>query len=209
MKKSLLALIFAVALAVPAMAENMWVGGDFSYSSGNNKIEYPGGEDTMSSTSWSIGAEFGWTIVDRWDIGLDLAYLSKQGLSGEFGEDWAGAPFSIDNTETAIAPFARYYLAKIAGIDIILKGSIFYATGEYSYVYYGKHTDKYNAYGLKVVPIISYSINETWSIGAILNFAELSFVHTESEDYGDYKNDKFGFNVNDGSLISIGLSYHF
>ena len=209
MKKGLLALIFAVALAVPAMAENMWVGGDFSYSSSNNKIEWPGGEDTMSSTSWSVGAEFGYSLDDRWDIGLDLAYTSQQGLDEIFGEDWSGAPFSLDNKETAVAPFARYHLAKIAGIDIILKGSIFYATGEYSYYYGREYTFDYTTYGLKVVPIISYSINETWSIGAILNFAELSFVHTESEDYDDYKNDKFGFNVNDGSLISIGLSYHF
>jgi long-subunit fatty acid transport protein len=208
MKKSLLALIFAVALAVPAMAENMWVGGYFSYSSDNNKVEYPGGEDTVSSTSWSIAPEFGYSLNEKWDIGLDLAYASKQGLDGAFGEDW-NAPFTLDNTEKVIAPFARYHIAQIAGIDVMLKGSIFYATGEYSYVYSSKYTFDYTTYGLKVAPIVSYSINETWSIGATLNFAELSFVHTESDDYDDYKSDKFGFNLNDGSLISIGFSYHF
>ena len=37
MKKSLLALLFAVALAVPALAENMWVGGSLGYSNASTK----------------------------------------------------------------------------------------------------------------------------------------------------------------------------
>ena len=37
MKKSLLALLFAVALAVPALAENMWIGGNFGYENTSPK----------------------------------------------------------------------------------------------------------------------------------------------------------------------------
>ena len=210
MKKSLLALIFAAALAVPAMAENMWVGGSFGYSADNYAVTYEGEDyEKQSTTSWSIEPEFGYSLNEKWDIGLDLEYSSAQGLDGMFGEDWHNPPFSINKTETGIAPFARYHVAQIAGIDIILKGSVFYASGEYKYYYGEEYSCKYNEYGLKVAPVISYSINETWSIGATLNFAELAFVHTESDDYYDYKSDKFGFNLNDGSLISVGFSYHF
>ena len=35
MKKSLLALLFAVALVVPALAENMWIGGSIGYENNN------------------------------------------------------------------------------------------------------------------------------------------------------------------------------
>jgi len=207
MKKSLLALIFAVALAVPAMAENMWVGGSFGYSSQNDS--YYGGDEKYSSTSWEIEPEFGYSLNEKWDIGLDLAYASKQGVNEILG---VKIPFTssvqIDTKEFGIAPFARYHVAQIAGIDVMLKGSIFYASGEAKDTY-GDKVD-YTAYGVSIAPVISYSINETWSIGATLNFAELSFTHVEFDQYGyKPKADNFGFNLNDGSLINIGFSYHF
>ena len=211
MKKSLLALLFAVALAVPALAENMWVGGSFGYNSGNSKIEYPGGEDTMSSTSWSIEPEFGYSLNDKWDIGLDLAYSSKQEVTELFGFNLREMMIPVDTKEWGIAPFARYHVAKIAGVDVMLKGSIVYVSGEAKDI--GGYGDKadYKAYGISIAPIISYSINETWSISAELNFAELSYIHAEFDDGSDFtpKSDQFGFDLNDGSLISIGFSYHF
>ena len=208
MKKSLLALVLAVALAVPVLAENMWVGGSFSYSSDNSKIEYDGGgEDTMSSTSWSIEPEFGYSLNEKWDIGLDLGYESKQGVTELYGTSIVP---EVDTTAMGIAPFARFHVAQIAGVDVMFKGSIIYTKGEIKG--YGESVD-YSAYGIAIAPVISYSINETWSIGATLNFAELSFTHAEIDAKDIYgmtpKTDQFGFNLNDGSLISIGFSYHF
>lgn len=210
MKKSLLALVLAVALAVPVLAENMWVGGSLSYSSENNKIEYPGGEETASSTSWSIEPEFGYSLNEKWDIGLDLSYTSGQNVAEICG-------ISIDDStkfdikQMGIAPFARYHIAQIAGIDVMLKGSFFYVSGEGTDRRYNEKAD-YTAYGVSIAPVISYSINETWSIGATLNFAELSYTHLQLEPKDSpvkIKGDDFGFNLNDGSLISIGFSYHF
>jgi len=212
MKKSLLALVLAVALAVPVLAENMWVGGSLDYSSDNFKVEYPGGDEyTTSSTSWSIEPEFGYSLNEKWDIGLDLAYASKQGVTELYGldiQDMLPPGEALDTTEFGIAPFARYHVAQIAGIDVMLKGSIIYASGEAKAM--GEKVD-YTAYGVSIAPVISYSINETWSIGATLNFAELSYIHAEMDDGSDItpKSDQFSFNANDGSLISIGFSYHF
>ena len=203
MKKSLLALIFAAAFVVPALAENMWVGGSFGYNSQNDS--YDGGDYKYSTTSWSIEPEFGYSLNEKWDIGVHLEYASAQGVDKILGFElfWDD---QVDTTEMGIAPFARFHVAKIAGVDVMLKGSVFYVSGE-AKVPYAKVD--YTGYGVSIAPVISYSINETWSIGATLNFAELAFVHTESDDYDDYKSDKFGFNLNDGSLISIGFSYHF
>jgi hypothetical protein len=204
MKKSLLALVLAVALAVPVLAENMWVGGSFSYSSNNSKIEYDGGgEDTMSSTSWSIEPEFGYSLNEKWDIGLDLGYESKQGVTELYGTSITPA---VDTTAMGIAPFARFHVAQIAGVDVMFKGSIIYAKGEIKG--FGESVD-YSAYGIAIAPVISYSINETWSIGCTLNFLELAYAHYSDDDNSDNKIDNFGFNVNDGSIMSVGFSYHF
>ena len=134
MKKSLLALFLAVALVAPVFAaeKDMWVGGSFGYASAN--IDLGDGARTASSTSWSIAPEFGWTIVDRWDIGLDFEYssgITTKVYGMDIGKTCGAYPFegymSADAKTTAIAPFVRYYLAKVAGVDIILKGSFFYA----------------------------------------------------------------------------------
>ncbi len=217
MKKSLLAVLLAVAMVAPVFAaeKDMWVGGSFGYASAN--IDLYDGARTASSTSWSVAPEFGWTIVDRWDIGLDFEYSSGvttkvYGL--DLGKTSGFVPFegymSADAKTTAIAPFVRYYLAKVAGVDIILKGSFFYAKTDLDIIDLGIPTIGVTGYGISIAPIISYTINESWSIGAKLNFAELTYVHVDiDEDIFKLKADEFGFNLNDGSLISVGFSYHF
>ncbi len=204
MKKSLLALVLAVALAVPAMAESMWVGGSFSYSSDNQEWNDRSG----SATSWSIEPEFGYSLNEKWDIGLDLAYSSSANTDTVYGfNPYIGPAFDVKTMD--IAPFARYHIAQIAGVDVMLKGSLFYLKSDVE-LRGVDHTFAVNGYGISVAPIISYSINETWSIGAELNFAELSFMHAETDDdWEDIKTEQFGFNLNDGSLISVGFSYHF
>ena len=204
MKKSLLALVFAAALAVPAMAENMWVAGSFSYGSDNQ--EWNG--RSRSATSWSIEPEFGYSLNEKWDIGLDLAYSSQVNTDTVYGfNPGIGPAFDVKTMD--IAPFARYHIAQIAGVDVMLKGSLFYLKSDVEFRGVD-HTFAVNGYGISVAPIISYSINETWSIGAELNFAELSFMHAETDDdWEDIKTEQFGFNLNDGSLISVGIVYHF
>ena len=203
MKKSLLALVLAAALAVPAMAENMWVAGSFSYGSDNQ--EWNGRSE--SATSWSIEPEFGYSLNEKWDIGLDLAYSSSFTDTVYGFNPYIGPAFDV--TTMGIAPFARYHIAQIAGVDVMLKGSLFYLKSDVE-LRGVDHTFAVNGYGISVAPIISYSINETWSIGAELNFAELSYTHAETDDdWEDIKTEQFGFNLNDGSLISVGIVYHF
>ncbi len=205
MKKSLVALLFAVALVAPAFAaeKNMWVGGSFGYASNNQELN----GQTDSTTVWSIEPQFGWTIIDRWDIGLDFAYGRAQNVNSVYGVSIPNFLTHVEAEVTTIAPFVRYYLGKVAGVDVILKGSIFYSKTDLEQD--GFSLDA-SAYGISIAPIISYSINEEWSIGARLNFAELSFLHASGDnDYFDAKNEQFGFNLNGGSIINIGLSYHF
>ena len=207
MRKSLLALFLAVALVAPVFAseKNMWVGGSFGYNSDN--MEYKNG--SYSTTAWSIEPEFGWTIVDRWDIGLDFAYGRAQNVSTVYGVNLpAISPSGIEAEIVTVAPFVRYYLAKVAGVDVILKCSVFYSKTDLE-TQYG-YSFNASAYGISIAPIISYSINETWSIGARLNFAELSFLHSSwDDDTYDVKDNQFGFNLNGGSLVNVGFSYHF
>ena len=103
MKKSLLALVFAAALAVPAMAENMWVGGSFSYE--NSSVSNSDGDG--DSNMFTIEPEFGISLDEKWDIGLDLAYGSGKG--------------EIFEVKSPINKIDSYYRKLFLPDDIIIK----------------------------------------------------------------------------------------
>ena len=201
MKKSLLAMLLAVALVAPIVAaeKNMWIGGTLGYQSATEKWG-----DSYDYSLFSIAPEFGYSLDKTWDIGLDLSYSTGKGekSSGRWREVNSSP---TDITKYGIAPFARYHIAKVAGIDVMIKGSLFYNKGEWK----NSTNNKTTEYGIAIAPVVSYSINDTWSIGATLNFLELGYLHQGDDDDSDWKYDEFGFNLNDGSLISIGFSYHF
>ncbi|MBO7610866.1 MAG: outer membrane beta-barrel protein [Elusimicrobia bacterium] len=214
MKKNLLALLFAVALVAPAFAaeKNMWIGGSFGYSSVSSKAHPDCSNDAASE--FTIAPELGYVLDEKWDIGLNLSYTKQKNTAHTTdGIDKLipGSNGGSDSDTIGISPFARYNLAKVAGIDVLLKGSLFYNTSTIKL--WGEDV-KVNSCGITIAPVISYTINETWSISATLNFLELGYAHFSSSDLknsagDDYACDIFGLNVNDASIISIGFSYHF
>ena len=92
---------------------------------------------------------------------------------------------------------------KIGDFSFLAKGSIFYSSE--------KNDDadtQYTSYGIGIVPVVTYSINERWSIEAILDFASISFENRKCDDL-NIENNTFGIRGNNGNLASIGFSYHF
>ncbi len=196
MKKSLLAMLFAVALAVPAMAEGMWIGGSASYENTNVK-------DGDSVTAWEIAPEFGMNLSEKWDIGIAASYGSERVKEKEV----TGSTINGDAKSYSIAPFARYKLMSIGDFSLYAKGSVFYENTKYTST--GSKDVKVDSYGIEVVPVVEYAINDAWSISCILNFASLGYTHDKSDMAGDPKADSFGFKVNGGSVINVGVAYHF
>ena len=204
MKKSLLAMLLAVALVAPVVAaeKSMWIGGSLGYEN-VSMTNVPAGSTKDSSVSWSVSPEFGYSINKNWDIGIDLSYSSVEN-SGEFRKLTVG---NGKVTAVEIAPFARYKLFSIGSFDVLAKGKLFFVSATAD----NNGTDaSIDGYGIAIAPVITYSINETWSIGCTLNFAELGYSHVKGDDkLGNMEANVFGFNVNDGSIISVGFSYHF
>ncbi len=198
MKKSLLALLFAVALAVPALAENMWIGGNFSYSNTSPK-------NGDSTSSYSIAPEFGYSLDEKMDIGIDLSYAYEEGVT-----EMAGEVIPVEGgdkvTTIGIAPFIRYKMFEIGDFAFLAKGSIFYESAKLD-----EADVSFTSYGIAIVPVVTYSINETWSIGCTLDFAAIAFenIKCDDTDKADIENTTFGFRANNGSVIGVNFSYHF
>ncbi|MBQ3835485.1 MAG: porin family protein [Elusimicrobia bacterium] len=190
MKKSLLAMLFAVALAVPAMAEGMWIGGTASYENTNGKDST---DAHYSNTAWEIAPEFGYNLNEKWDIGIGVSYGQEQEAI------WG------DAETIGIAPFARYKLLEVGNFSLLAKGTIFYENTKYK----AAKDIKADAFGLTVVPVVEYAFSDAWSISAILNFASIGYQHEKDDRNNDPESDTFGFRVNGGSVINVGVAYHF
>ena len=143
MKKSLLAMLLAVALVAPVVAaeKNMWIGGSLGYE---NVSMTNGPKD--SSVSWQISPEFGYSINENWDIGIDLGYSSTEN-SGEFRKITVG-----DSKVTAfeIAPFARYKLFSIGSFNVLAKGKLFFVSAK------ADDADaSIDGYGIAIAPVVT------------------------------------------------------
>ena len=137
---------------------------------------------------------------ETWDIGIDLAYSSYEGPTLNYKKLVVG---NDKVTSIKIAPFARYKIFSIGSFDVLAKGTIFFESAKVD-----NADASVDSYGIAIAPVVTYSINETWSIGCTLNFAEIGYSHAKGDDkIGEV--DEFGFNLNDGSIISVGFSYHF
>ena len=61
-------------------------------------------------------------------------------------------------------------LFSIGSFDVLAKGKLFFVSAK------ADDADATNdGYGIAIAPVVTYSINETWSIGCTLNFAELGY----------------------------------
>ena len=183
MKKSLLALLLAVALAVPALAENMWIGGNFSYDNDSPK-------NGDSTSSIYIAPEFGYNLNEKVDIGLDVFYGYDEGAG--------------DQKRFGVEPFIRYKMFEIGGFSFLAKGKIYYENCKND-----EMDVNINSYGISIVPVVTYSINEKWSINASLDFARIYFESIKCDEDESREGTRCGLSGNRGDIYSIGFAYHF
>lgn len=167
-------------------ASEWWVGGNFGFN--YSKV------DDESLTTWYLEPEVGYNLDDDWDLGFNVIYEHDKGFLYEI-------PIEDKIDTYGIEPFVRYSLFFINDWTLYIKGSIFYRSSVYN-----EADISPDVYGGSIVPIVSYYINDDWSLSATLDFLSIDYLHAHCKDY-DY--DSFGININSGKVLSIGFNYHF
>lgn len=190
MKKivSLLMLLFVFVPAIFAEEGQWWIGGYFGYSYSKISI------NDESLTTCYIVPEFGYDVDDDWGIGFDFGYRLDNGTLYEI-------PVKDKIDTFGIKPFVRYNLFEEYGFTVYLKGTVFYESLKYR-----KYELSPDAYGISVVPVLSYMISKNCTISATINVLELSYVHMHCKEY---ELDEFDFNANSGTIANIGFNYYF
>lgn len=151
MKK--LFLLSAIALFFTGMVSaqddsKMWAAASISFSSSSY------GSGTNTSSLFGFAPEFGYNLNSEWAVGGRLGFA--------FGsEKFDGGPFlgseKTNYTSTTFAPFARYTFIRGGDFSIFGQGEIPIVFG-----------DAPNTVGIRALPGVSYSLNENFSIQALL-----------------------------------------
>lgn len=208
--KKLIALV-ALCAAITATTQAQ------SFVSGAFGIQTEGGEQTFngtttdnpSSTTFQIGARYGYNLNDKWAIGAGIAY-SSESSSYVNGNDE-----TIENSENIFyfAPFARYTFANLGKFKFIGEAQLAYGKGGSEEVDAGTTTtgpDK-SVIAFNIQPVVQFEINEKWSIESTVSVVSLGYSSTiESQDSWESTTNEFnlGAGTNVG-LINIAAIYKF
>ena len=195
MKKIIMTLALAAAAMVGVNAQ--WsIGGKIGFDYEKND---EGGADVTTysradkTTAFAIAPKIGYDVNEDWTVG---AYRGIQWSKEEYG--------NIDDKAIGwgIAPFARYNALQFGKFGIAFEGTLgLNVLDEDDYA-------NTIAFGVGVIPYLTYKVNDKWSLDAGLDFARLGFAYAKT-DYDadgvkDGKTTKFGIGVDANDIFTTG-----
>ena len=143
----------------------------FAVSAANAGEWYVGGSAGLLKqkdvdATYVLAPEVGYHLNDKWDIGAEL-------VIGQYKiEDEINAGVFYDATDLAIAPYARYEIAKFGNFEVLLKGSIALSNTS---VDTGNVEVDSTELGITIAPMVTYALNENFVLHAQLNFLGAGF----------------------------------
>lgn len=183
-------------------------GVDYSNHEGNRPGE--DGEEVFDNNnfSFSVNPKIGYWLSDAVAVGVfpsfGLGYTKDQGIKNT---KWHQLGFAV---------FGRYKLWNKEKFSLLLENPIGIYNNEYN-TDSGIFKNSEFVFRANLYPLVSYDINERFSITAICNFLNLGFISsTKKYPTNDAKEtiNTFDFNARSSLLnslgnISIGLTYNF
>lgn len=184
MKKLFLTLLVAVG-SLTASAQ-VYVGGSVGFW-----------RDTdANNTSLYIAPEVGYSLSDKWDLGLGLGYIyTYEGYETHAGDGIKGNAFVVE-------PYGRWNYAEFGPVSLFLDMGFGIATFKTKGI-----DDADTAWNIGVKPGLKVSLAKQIDFVAHLGF--LGYRGSDDDlDIKVYGDDGFGFNFNSTS-VTFGVYYNF
>lgn len=173
MKKILVAAV--VAFSSLAANAQIWMGGSLGF-------DYTDNDNSKAVTTFTISPEVGYTLDEKWDLGLAINANFKSVEDG-------------DNSEAfTVEPYARYTFAKAGIASFFVDGGFYVGTSNM------ETDDDVMTWGVGVRPGVKVALADNVSLVTKLGW--LGYKDVE-DTYS-----KLGFNVNNNAL-SFGLYWNF
>lgn len=198
MKKSLLALLLAIVLVVPAFAakskkqsktSEVFIGGQIYYESDDYD---QGGK----RTEFDFAPYVGFSINKKWDVGCGLAFVNRKEENGNGTTIFKSSGWDI-------YPFARYNVIEYGKFTFYIAGQIMF--GKYDLTQ-DEADFSVTEFGINAAPQIQFNFTKNLSLIGTLGFARVGY---EKEDGDGYKHNNFYIGEGDGDLYTIGIEYKF
>lgn len=148
-------------------------------------------------TTFNIVPEVGYTLSDKWAIGIGLGY--GYGYNDGFKTNVFG-----------VSPYARYTVAKLGPVSFLLDGGFDFNTVSLK----AKHgdSDSYNAWAVGVTPAVKVNLSKNIdfiaSVG-FLGYRDYDDTGVKGFDYSSVYGEKgFGFSLS-GNDLKFGVIYNF
>ncbi len=199
MKKLALTSLMAFFAVSGAYAEtNYFVGGGMAVAT-----------DSEHNSVFNVAPEFGWKYNADWDLGVmaNLGHDHKY-LSTNYGEDG-------DTYSYGVGAFARYKLAEMGGVKLLLKGSVGVDFATLSFDDDNMDAETLTSLNASIVPMITYDVSESFTLYANLNFLGVyAGYNFENEDLRLADSWRIGgvadsANVANTGNFQIGFLYNF
>lgn len=225
-RKVLVVIAVAVLTAGYAQAQ-VFVGGGLGVDFTGGKVKNGGTSvDLPSGFAFSFTPKVGYYVSDDFAIGLEVGLLTGtiKVPAYSYSEEW-----KFNLTQWGVGAFARYQLAGVDKFSLLLEGSIG-VQGAKTKETSGSTTEEgpsIFAFGIGVLPVLSYSVTDRLSIEASCDFLRLGFQSATTKRSGnsDYKSttNTFGLGVNSqtinldydnedisfSNLLTVGLIFKF
>lgn len=199
MKKLALSSLIAVfAVSGANAATNYFVGG-------NTNIQL----NDDHATILSVAPEFGWKMNSNWDLG---AYANF-GYDHKYMENTFG--MKGDTYSYGAGVFARYKVAQMGGLKLLLRGDVNAGFTTYSPDDSNIDAETSTAINAAIIPMVTYDLTESFTLYAQLNFLGVNAGYTfENKDLNIEDGWRLGAfadsdNVMNTGNFKIGFNYNF
>lgn len=195
-KLALTSLIAMFAFTGAHAATNHFVGGSATIAL-----------DSDHATVLSVAPEIGWKYNSDWDVGV-MANFGYQ-------HDYPAVLVDADAYTYGVGGFARYKVAQMGGVKLLLKGSIGADFLTVSPEDDNIDSETAKRLAVSVIPMVTYDVSESFTLYANLNFLGVYAGYTfENKDLGVKDGWRLGAVADTDNLINtnnfqVGFTYNF
>ena len=191
--------MLAAAMMVAAISANaqVYVGGGIGFESSKAN------KDASSLSAFTIVPEVGYKLDEKWAVGIQLGYGSKQTMGKTQVTDEEGNTTGAGKITTSVftvAPYARYTFAK-SGI------ASFFVDGGIQFTSLGSDS-KGSTFGVGLRPGVKFAASDKIDLVARLGYLGYRTANEDAQALGyGFEKDYFGFNVN-GNALEFSIYYN-
>lgn len=189
--KKLLVIVSLVFVGMAANAQ-VYMGGSFNFS--GNQVKDVDGNLKTTDLTISLFPEIGYYLTDKVDIGLDL------GIGSTINKNHS-SDVKTTTTNWLFSPYIRFSVIQAGDFEFIGKASA-----------YVEGNKNYTSFGVQLVPIVVYNLNDHIAMHANLNFLSIGSSYSKVKDGNSTTSFNMGFNANNLATIgtlTIGFIFKF